>query len=144
MNLSTYVMTLILLAAGTNVNAFRTGSDSNQELMKRSVEDALFTTTTTIKPPLPIETSKDDAPRLRNELLGTSHPCLYEYWSRPDIHTFGNMGFGGALHAAMAPLATKVSLPLSVCITLRHLYSIFNVHVMPSLFFSCDQCRLLM
>lgn len=116
-------MTLILLAAGTNVNAFRTGSDSNQELMKRSVEDALFTTTTTIKPPPPIETSKDDAPRLKNEILGTSHPCLYEYWSRPDIHTFGNMGFGGALHAAMAPLATKVSLLLSVCIhsTLRHL-----------------------
>lgn len=24
------------------------------------------------------------------------------------IHTFGNMGFGGAFHAAMAPLATKL------------------------------------
>lgn len=129
MNLSTFVMTLILLAAGTNVNAFRSGSESNQELMKRSVEDALFSTTT-IKPPPPIETSKDDAPPLRNEILGTSHPCLYEYWSRPDIHTFGNEGLGGALHAAMAPFATKVSLLLSVCITLRHLYSIFNIHVM--------------
>ena len=138
MNLSTFVMTLILLAAGTNVNAFRTGgSESNQELMKRSVEDALFTTTTTIKPPPPIETSKDDAPPLRNEILGTSHPCLYEYWSRPDIHTFGNMGVGGALHAAMAPFATKVSLLLSVCITLRHLYSILT-------FMSCPPCFFLL
>ncbi len=68
------------------------------------------TTTTTIKPP-PIETtSKDDAPPLRNYIMGTSHPCLHEYWSRPDIHSLGNMGFGGALHAAMAPLCTKVSL----------------------------------
>ena len=33
---------------------------------------------------------------------------MFEYWSRPDIHTFGNMGVGGALHAAMAPIATKV------------------------------------
>ena len=142
MNLSTFVMTLILLAAGTNVNAFRSGSEGNQELMKRSVEDALFTTTTTIKPPPPIETSKDDAPPLRNEILGTSHPCLYEYWSRPDIHTFGNMGVGGALHAAMAPFATKVSLLL-----IERVYNFasfildFNIHVMSSLFFSCDQCR---
>ena len=34
--------------------------------------------------------------------------CMFEYWSRPDIHTFGNVGFGGAVHAAMAPIATKV------------------------------------
>lgn len=141
MNLSTFVMTLILLAAGTNVNAFRSGSESNQELMKRSVEDALFTTTTTIKPPLPIETSKDDAPPLRNEILGTSHPCLYEYWSRPDIHTFGNMGFGGALHAAMAPFATKVSLLLKRVYNFASFTLEFNIHVMPSLFFFCDQCR---
>jgi hypothetical protein len=31
-----------------------------------------------------------------------------EYWSDRRIHTFGNTGFLGALHAAMAPLSTKV------------------------------------
>jgi hypothetical protein len=31
-----------------------------------------------------------------------------EYWSDSRIHTFGNTGFLGALHAAMAPLSTKV------------------------------------
>jgi ubiquinone/menaquinone biosynthesis C-methylase UbiE len=31
-----------------------------------------------------------------------------DYWARKDIHTLGNVGFGGAVHAAMAPLATKM------------------------------------
>ncbi|KAL3910979.1 MAG: hypothetical protein SGARI_001866 [Bacillariaceae sp.] len=31
-----------------------------------------------------------------------------EYWFDSRIHTFGNTGFLGALHAAMAPLSTKV------------------------------------
>ncbi|KAG7347769.1 methyltransferase type 11 domain containing protein [Nitzschia inconspicua] len=31
-----------------------------------------------------------------------------EYWFDSRIHTFGNVGFLGALHAAMAPLSTKV------------------------------------
>ena len=31
-----------------------------------------------------------------------------EYWFNNKIHTFGNTGFFGALHAAMAPLATKL------------------------------------
>ena len=38
----------------------------------------------------------------------------WEYWERPDIHTFGNIGWGGAVHAAMAPLATKVREELCV------------------------------
>jgi hypothetical protein len=31
-----------------------------------------------------------------------------EYWFNTKIHTLGNTGFTGGLHAAMAPLATKV------------------------------------
>lgn len=31
-----------------------------------------------------------------------------EYWARKDIHTLGNMGFFGALHAAMAPISTAM------------------------------------
>lgn len=98
----------VLLAAHANPSAvaFRVGNEGNNDLMRKSVED-LLTGTETIKPPQ--ETGGDDAPPLRNQLLGTETPCLFEYWSRPDIHTLGNRGFGGALHAAMAPIATKVS-----------------------------------
>jgi hypothetical protein len=31
-----------------------------------------------------------------------------EYWYNPKIHKFGNVGFLGAIHAALAPIATKV------------------------------------
>lgn len=100
-----YRTTLLLLSTmllTTVVNGFRVGSDGNQDLMNRAVENAL---SSTIKqPPL----AQDNAPPLRNDILKTEAPCLYEYWSRPDIHTFGNMGFGGALHAAIAPFATKM------------------------------------
>ena len=98
----TLVVLFILHAStATNfVNAFRVGSDGNPEFMQRAIEDALLDT---VKQP---PTVKDDAPPLRNEILNTEIPCMYEYWSRPDIHTFGNMGLGGALHAAMAPFAT--------------------------------------
>jgi hypothetical protein len=30
------------------------------------------------------------------------------YWKRPDIHTLGNVGIGGSVHAAITPLATKI------------------------------------
>lgn len=50
-----------------------------------------------------------ETPPIVNHLLKTSEQCHVDYWSRPDIHTLGNVGFGGAVHAAMAPLATKVS-----------------------------------
>mmetsp|Transcript_3370 Transcript_3370/g.8968 ORF Transcript_3370/g.8968 Transcript_3370/m.8968 type:complete len:350 (+) Transcript_3370:1177-2226(+) len=31
-----------------------------------------------------------------------------EYWYNPTIHNFGNIGFFGAIHAALAPISTKV------------------------------------
>eukprot|EP00429_Kryptoperidinium_foliaceum_P086110 CAMPEP_0176191890 /NCGR_PEP_ID=MMETSP0121_2-20121125/4690_1 /TAXON_ID=160619 /ORGANISM="Kryptoperidinium foliaceum, Strain CCMP 1326" /LENGTH=310 /DNA_ID=CAMNT_0017530563 /DNA_START=203 /DNA_END=1132 /DNA_ORIENTATION=- len=31
-----------------------------------------------------------------------------DYWHNPTIHTLGNIGFLGALHAALAPLSTKL------------------------------------
>ena len=30
------------------------------------------------------------------------------YWFNPQIHTLGNIGFLGAIHAALAPLSTKL------------------------------------
>lgn len=105
----TLVALFILLATSADnaVDAFRVGSDGSQDIMQRAIDDALLNTAKqppTVKQP----TANDDAPPLRNEILNTEIPCLYEYWSRPDIHTFGNMGFGGAIHAAMAPFATKM------------------------------------
>jgi hypothetical protein len=31
-----------------------------------------------------------------------------EYWYNPKIHSLGNIGFLGAIHAALAPISTKV------------------------------------
>jgi hypothetical protein len=31
-----------------------------------------------------------------------------QYWYNPTIHSFGNIGFLGAIHAALAPISTKV------------------------------------
>jgi len=31
-----------------------------------------------------------------------------EYWYNPTIHTFGNIGFLGGIHAALAPISTKI------------------------------------
>lgn len=103
-----FIQTILVIIQATSVNVangFRAGNDGNQDLMKRAIEDSLLNIAEPKQPPV----VDDHAPPLRNEILDTEVPCLYEYWSRPDIHTFGNMGFGGALHAAIAPVATKVS-----------------------------------
>ena len=34
-------------------------------------------------------------------------PDGYEYWNDPRIHNFGNTGFGGMIHARLAPFITK-------------------------------------
>ena len=94
---------ILLLTANRGAAGFRVGSDGNNDVMKKAVEEAILTVVQPLQ-----ETGSEDAPPLRNQILGTEAPCMFEYWARPDIHTFGNMGFGGAVHAAMAPLATKV------------------------------------
>lgn len=95
-----------VLALAVNGNrfalAFRVDPGGNNDLMKFDVENALLVQ---IKPVLD---TGNEFPPLRNEILGTEAPCKYEYWDRPDIHTFGNTGVGGAIHAAMAPIATKI------------------------------------
>jgi hypothetical protein len=45
-----------------------------------------------------------NAPSATKKATPTSHDY---YWSRPDIHTLGNVGTGGKVHAAVTPLATK-------------------------------------
>ena len=115
MKLSTIALTLLLSA---NANGFRVGSDgNNNDVMKQALEDLI----TEVKPLV----GEDASPPLRNQVLGTEVPCMFDYWSRPDIHTFGNMGFGGAVHAAMAPIATKVR----VVTTTKIMITIFVINL---------------
>ncbi len=39
---------------------------------------------------------------------GTDYDHPEEYWFDDRIHTLGNAGFGGAVHAALAPFSTKI------------------------------------
>ncbi|CAJ1959807.1 unnamed protein product [Cylindrotheca closterium] len=57
---------------------------------------ATTTTTTTVVPVPPVE----------KELDANAGPT--DYWFHPKIHTFGNVGPLGAIHASVAPLATKL------------------------------------
>ena len=39
---------------------------------------------------------------------GVDNEHSHEYWFDDRIHTLGNSGFWGAVHAAVAPLSTKI------------------------------------
>ena len=112
MRLSSATLTIVLAIAtdlSFDAQAFKVGGPDtkNNDLMKQSVENALLTEVKPIQ-----DTTGNglvvEVPPLRNELLGLEVPCKVDYWDRPDIHTFGNVGLGGGFHAAMAPLATKI------------------------------------
>jgi hypothetical protein len=49
-----------------------------------------------------------DAKLVRRPKWGVDNTCPSEYWFDDRIHTLGNHGFWGALHAAMAPMSTKI------------------------------------
>jgi hypothetical protein len=49
-----------------------------------------------------------DVKLLRRPKWGVDNTCPSEYWFDDRIHTLGNHGFWGALHAAMAPMSTKI------------------------------------
>lgn len=99
MKIFSFALVLALTANSCTV-AFKV--DPGGDFMKNAVEKSLLTK---IKP---LQDTGSEFPPLRNEILGTEVPCKFEYWDRPDIHTFGNTRLGGAIHAAMAPIATKI------------------------------------
>lgn len=101
MNLPLSFSTFALMAgANRGADAFRV--DGNND-MKNALDEAFSAIEAKS-----FQDAVDEPPPLRNTLLGTEIPCTFEYWQRPDIHTFGNMGIGGAIHAAIAPFATKL------------------------------------
>ena len=53
-------------------------------------------------------TTTEEAVQLQRQKWGVDHQYANEYWFDKRIHTLGNHGFWGALHAAMAPISTKV------------------------------------
>lgn len=137
MKISSFALALALTAnviSGTV--AFISGPDGNNDLMKDAVAKALLPEVKPLRdtdsgsfPPLrnkilgtevPVSlglsfrmisihpTDLHHSPQSTTSSLIDRSQCMFEYWSRPDIHTFGNMGIGGALHAAVAPIATKV------------------------------------
>ena len=55
-----------------------------------------------------IAPSKLSAVSVSRTKWGTDHEHPEEYWFDNRIHTLGNHGFGGAVHAALAPLSTKI------------------------------------
>lgn len=91
---------------------YRVGPDGSNDVMRKTVEKALMQSTAEMNTLNggfgDINEVKCPMPPLRNQILGTETPCTCDYWSRPDIHTLGNTGFGGAVHAAIAPFATKL------------------------------------
>jgi hypothetical protein len=105
------IVTLVLLASQFAF-AFRTPDNvpQNVKLPNLKVRDAEALL------PVPKETKRIAIeyfvakPHLANQRQkwGIDNTHENEYWYDERIHTLGNIGFGGAVHAALAPLSTKV------------------------------------
>jgi hypothetical protein len=94
----TAIILMCLLSPNT-IHGFLNSPNGSPDPVSKIIKDEL----------LKEDANRIETPPIVNHLLKTSEQCQVDYWSRPDIHTLGNVGFGGAVHAAMAPLATKVS-----------------------------------
>lgn len=55
-----------------------------------------------------LEPDKINRRATRHKKWGVERGCPAEYWFDSRIHTLGNIGIGGAFHAATAPIATKI------------------------------------
>ena len=64
--------------------------------------------TTTIAPSNHLASSSSFVVKVSRTKWGTDHEHPEEYWFDNRIHTLGNHGFGGAVHAALAPFSTKI------------------------------------
>lgn len=102
--------TLFLVIGAHLVFAFQVNPDNNSIYTETAVEK-------TIKTPKPMDTRPyhesifisaemvSGLPTLPGERVD---PGPTEYWFNSRIHTFGNTGLFGGLHAAVAPLFTKL------------------------------------
>lgn len=108
-NMKLFTTNILLLVAFlcSHVSfAFQVKPDGGNAITERAVEKKL-------KAPKPVGTNPMSADP---SILATTIPAATEredpgprdYWFNPLIHTFGNTGIFGGLHAAVAPLFTKV------------------------------------
>jgi hypothetical protein len=102
------------------------------------------TTTTTTSRPLstiaspPKQQNKEFATVTVRKQWGIDNTQENEYWYDSRIHTLGNVGFWGAVHAAMAPISTKIIDVVAYDgIDIRSLVSGSVAH-QPSRAFLCD------
>ena len=64
---------------------------------------------TTRKPNTIAPSTMESASRTKSRTKwGTDYDHPEEYWFDDRIHTLGNTGFSGAVHAALAPFSTKI------------------------------------
>jgi Methyltransferase domain len=61
-----------------------------------------------VQDPISITSTDKPRPRITKPTWGVDKEHPEEYWFDSRIHTLGNHGFWGAVHAAVCPLATKV------------------------------------
>jgi hypothetical protein len=118
MKLSSNAISLLFLLNPQSVSGFRNNPQGSDPVTKILDDDL----SKTVKCP-------KEAPPIVNQILHTSEECVVDYWARSDIHTLGNVGFGGAVHAVMAPLATKVSFQLLYSQYLTEFY--YDLHHIP-------------
>lgn len=97
---------LLALWCPQTAHAFQVKPDGGNVITDHAVEKKL-------KTPKPFDTSPMSvAPSVLSPAIPPvserADPGPREYWFHPAIHTFGNSGLFGGLHAAVAPLFTKV------------------------------------
>lgn len=104
MKFASTISILLAFLGSHTIYAFQVKPDGGNAITDHAVE-------TKLKTPKPIDTSPFSADPSSTKLPAVSErvdPGPKEYWYHPAIHTFGNAGIFGGLHAAVAPLFTKV------------------------------------
>ncbi|CAB9512982.1 Demethylmenaquinone methyltransferase [Seminavis robusta] len=107
------LFTIIAFTSSAAVGAFVPQNDlqhSLEAMMKRTVETTLKSSRA--EPLLEPVTKRQDQDDSRiattHKRWGVDNKNEEEYWYDSRIHTLGNHGFFGAVHAALAPISTKM------------------------------------
>lgn len=92
---------------GFGLTAFKTGStgESPESYFGDSVAGTAGKDPQTVRGPEVVHLARHAGTRKK---WGIDNAHAHEYWFDNRIHTLGNIGVGGALHAALAPLSTKL------------------------------------
>ena len=92
---------------GFGLTVFKTASpgESPETYFKKGVSAAAGEDPQGMRGPEVVHLSRHAGTRKK---WGIDNAHAHEYWFDNRIHTLGNIGVGGALHAALAPLSTKL------------------------------------